>query len=503
MRSMSPPENKNSLFRVLSPTSTAHDRIAPGLDGTTGSPHELLMTTVSACQPADDEAAAGSTLTDVGPATGGEGGAGEGGAQAAGGLGGTLPDPDQGVAGGGRPAPDATTGPGGADASTDAAPAPDTDARTAPTPDGGPGPESDAGVPPPVCPERALPAIDGPRVVLVGHPFTDVPGVDGTMIHGLTLQPNGRLDDDGIRLDVEVKAARIAFAPHGLLAFVLGEDGTLVSVFVAAAEGMAVVDRVSLPGADYGDLHVSPDGETVWVTGSNVNETSGISTIHVDCEGLLTVDDAAYFPLRLAESTAFLPGDTRALVLGGQTVFEPVDPNDVRLLERQGAGFREVGGFDLFHDFVGAGRIAVSPDGRLGALPNNSAFSEEGGQMMLVEIDGDAVREVERVTRGARPGRGPVLTRRPDPRADPGRARAPERVSHRERGDHRDDRAHGHRSGGSDRARGARPLADTLLIPSIDPNGGPNISHGPHHRARAWSSRPGRDSARRGPRHRS
>jgi hypothetical protein len=290
------------------------------------------------------------------------------------------------------------------------------------------------------------------------------------------LQPNGRLDDDGIRLDVEVKAARIAFAPHGLLAFVLGEDGTLVSVFVAAAEGMAVVDRVSLPGADYGDLHVSPDGETVWVTGSNVNETSGISTIHVDCEGLLTVDDAAYFPLRLAESTAFLPGDTRALVLGGQTVFEPVDPNDVRLLERQGAGFREVGGFDLFHDFVGAGRIAVSPDGRLGALPNNSAFSEEGGQMMLVEIDGDAVREAERVLEVPDPsealfsldGQTLVLTQ-----VEPGRLNAyriengaitettvltgiglADQIARVERG----------------------PLADTLLIPSIDPNGGPNIT---------------------------
>jgi hypothetical protein len=335
--------------------------------------------------------------------------------------------------------------------------------------------EPDAAAPP-LCPDRPVIPADAARVVLVGHPFTDVPGVDGTMIHGLTLQPNGRLDDDGIRLDVEVKAARIAFAPHGLLAFVLGEDGTLVSVFVAAAEGMAVVDRVSLPGADYGDLHVSADGETVWVTGSNVNETSGISTIHVDCEGLLTVDDAAYFPLRLAESTAFLPGDTRALVLGGQTVFEPVDPNDVRLLERQGAGFREVGGFDLFHDFVGAGRIAVSPDGRLGALPNNSAFSEEGGQMMLVEIDGDAVREAERVLEVPDPsealfsldGQTLVLTQ-----VEPGRLNAyriengaitettvltgiglADQIARVERG----------------------PLADTLLIPSIDPNGGPNIT---------------------------
>lgn len=400
----------------------------------------------------------------VGGADGEAGGGGSGaGGTGAGGEAGT----------GGAPAPDARVD------TPDTAANPDLDA-SAVADGGGAPPDAEVDTPDaadaPLCPERPLIPADAARVVLVGHPFTDAPGVAGTTIHGLTLQPNGRLDDDGIRLDVGVKAARIAFAPHGLLAFVLGEDGTLVSVFVAAAEGMAVVDSVVLPGADYGDLHVSADGATVWVTGSNVNETSGISTIHVDCEGLLTVDDAAYFPLRLAESTAFLPGDTRALVLGGQTVFDPVDPDDVRLIERQGGGFRQVGAFDLFHDFVGAGRIAVSPDGRLGALPNNSAFSEEGGQMMLVAIDGDAVREVERVTDVPDPsealfsldGETLVLTQ-----VEPGRLNAyriedgaitettvltgiglADQIARVERG----------------------PLADTLLIPSIDPNGGPNIT---------------------------
>jgi hypothetical protein len=440
----------------------------------------LLMTTVSACQPADDEAAAGSTLTDVGPATGGEGGAGEGGAQAAGGLGGTLPDPDQGVAGGGRPAPDATTGPGGADASTDAAPAPDTDARTAPTPDGGPGPESDAGVPPPVCPERALPAIDGPRVVLVGHPFADAMGGRGTDIHGLTLTPEGELVDDGVRFDVGFRVARIAFAPHGQHAFVLGGDGELASVSVGAADALALIDVVALPGADYGDVEVSADASTLWVTGSNVNETSGISTVRVDCDGGLTVDEAAFFNLRLSDSAAFLPGQQRALVLGGQAVFDPIDDRDVRLLERvgdaAGEGFREVGAFDLYHDFVGAGRIAVSPDGRLGAIPNNSVFSEEGGQVMIVAIEGDVVTEVERVLEVEDPGEalfsldGQTLV---VSQVEPGRLTVL-RIEDGRVADRGSVRGIGLADQMARVERG--PLADTLLIPSIDPNGGPNIS---------------------------
>ena len=332
----------------------------------------------------------------------------------------------------------------------------------------------------PRCPDLPVVAADASRVILVGHPFTAQPEVKGTEIRGLTLRPDATIADDGIRLDVGAKPVRIAFAPHGLYAFVLGEDGALVSVFVAAAEGMAVIDRVDLPAAGYGDLHVSADGGTVWVTGSNVDESSGISTVEVDCDGNLSVAADAFFPLRLAESTAFLPGDAGALVLGGQAVFDPVDPNDARLLRRRGPdprdGFEEVGAFDLYHDFVGAGRIAVSPDGRTGALPNNSAFSAETGQMMLVSIDGDTVTEVDRVREVfdasealfSLDGRTLVLSQ-----VEPGRLGV-YRIEDGRISETTELRGIGLADHLARVERG--PLADTLLIPSVDPEGGPNIT---------------------------
>ncbi len=362
------------------------------------------------------------------------------------------------------------------DANLDAGPS--TDARPA----ADAAPLADTAVPAPdaavgACPDRPAIAPDAERVVLVGLPFTEQPGVRGTEIRGLMLESEGTLDDDGIRLDVGTAPARIAFAPHGITAFVLGEDGQLVSVFVANAEGMAVIDRVQLPGADYGDLHVSADGATIWVTGSNSDASSGISTVHVDCEGGLTLDEPAFFPLRLSESTAFLPGDERAVLLGGQAVFEPVDTNDIRLIERQPAGgFHEVGAFDVYHDFVSAGRIAASPDGRLVAVPNNSPFSEEGSEMVLLGVDGDAVREVDRVQSVedasealfSLDGQTLLLTQ-----VEPGRVDVY-------------SIADGRIAGASvitgigladQMARVERgPMADTILLPSIDPNGGPNIS---------------------------
>ena len=118
-------------------------------------------------------------------------------------------------------------------------------------------------------------------------------------------------------------------------------------------------------------------------------------TVEIDCDGMLSVDDDAFFPLRLAGSIAPLPDD-RALVLGGQTAFEPFDDNDVRLLQWSGSAWSELGAFDIYTDFVTAGRIATTPDGAWGILPNSSIFSEEHGDVVVLSIRGDTVTERQR-----------------------------------------------------------------------------------------------------------
>lgn len=379
------------------------------------------------------------------------------------------------------PRPDAR--PLDAGVAEDAASAPDADPADAADPDAGAEPDAgtmdagtmDAGAPI-ICDfETALdPA--AARTVLIGHPFGAMIGQAGTEIRSLRLDPSGDLVDVGTRLDVGQRAARIAFTPSGALALVLGEDGRLVSVAVDAPDRLRVIDGVDLPRAGYGDLHLGAAGRIAWATGSNVDVSSGVSAIHVSCDGRLSVDAPAYLNVRLAESLAVLPGEQRAVLLGGQTVFAPIDPNDLRLLTRAGAGWVELAGFDIWMDFVDASRIAVSPDGATLVVPNRSVLSTEGGQVLVAGLVGDTIVETQRLMMQGdvsevlfSPDGETVLISAGEGnrvqvfRHQAGRLTATTSL-----------RGVGLADGMAMVERG--PLAGTVLVPSVDPNGGPNIA---------------------------
>lgn len=253
--------------------------------------------------------------------------------------------------------------------------------------------DDDAGfvVDPPGCLEGMGDA-DKERVVLVGHPFAADAGVDGTDLRSMTLQADGALVDDGMRLDVGFRTNRIEFVPSGTIALVLGEDGELASVGVKGALDLEVVDEVQLPSAGYGDLRVAPSGDVVYVVGTNSTETGGISVVDVGCDGALTVREDAFVPLRLTHALVLLD-DGRALVIGGQATFDPAatDLDDTRLFDLRDGAPSEVAKVDLWSDFIDVARIDASPDGRFALVPNQSPFSAEGGKAMTLSIDGDVV----------------------------------------------------------------------------------------------------------------
>jgi hypothetical protein len=251
------------------------------------------------------------------------------------------------------------------------------------------------------------------RVVLVGHPFGAEAGVEGTEIRSLVLTAEGNLVDKGMRLDVADRPTRIAFVPSGRFALVLGEHGTLTSIAARNADELAIADRVKLPEAGAADLLVAgalnqiagfADGASVkgdlmtgrkapardetnaYVTIADVGEESGVYTVRVGGDGSLELEEK-HLPMRLAEAMAFVPTDARqAVLLGGQALFEPEDPRDIRLLLLDPGGWTEIGAFDIFHDMVDASGIAVSADGRTLLVPNGSPYSSEGGQISVVEI---------------------------------------------------------------------------------------------------------------------
>jgi hypothetical protein len=242
-------------------------------------------------------------------------------------------------------------------------------------------------------------AADRDRVMLISHPFGVNAGDVGTEIRSLTLLADGTIRDDGMRLDVHEKPARIAFIPAGGIALVLGAQNTLSSVRAETAGALSIINTVTLPAAGYdsGDLLIAEDGRAAFPVGFNSDASSGISTVHIDCDGHLSVDTPLFFGLRLSESLVFVSGTDRAILLGGQTTFAPVDPLDIRLLQRlPTGGYMELAGFDIFHDGIDAGRIAVSPNGRVLLVPNGSPFSSEGSTVSVIDVDVGAGTLVER-----------------------------------------------------------------------------------------------------------
>lgn len=244
-----------------------------------------------------------------------------------------------------------------------------------------------------------LPAVDpdAPRTVLIGHRFGLAPGESGSTVRSLVLRSDGALVDVGARLDVGDTPAQIAVAPHGRLALVAGEEGTVTVVDIQDPADLQIVDVTTVPRAGINDLVFDPSGQMAFLLRSDVDEaTAGVYTLHLACDGTITVAEQ-HFGLRLAQSLALLPDDPdRAVILGGQATFEPEDPNDVRLLTRDGDTWAEVEVFDIYSDLVGASGIAVGADGTV-LVPNSLPFSDEGGQVAVLRLEGDALRETRRL----------------------------------------------------------------------------------------------------------
>lgn len=236
------------------------------------------------------------------------------------------------------------------------------------------------------------------RVILVGHPYGAEAGVSGTEIRSLVLPVGGKIIDRGMRLDVGVRPARIGFLPSGRFALVLGEKGTLLSVAAETADSLRIVDTVTFPHPGNLDLIIDPNGGCAYVVVLKIDGQGGVYTVRVAGDGTLSVEDN-HFPLRLASAMALFPDDSRrAVVLGGQTSFEPLDGRDLRILELGPDGWYQVGAFDIFVDYVDCLGIAISGDGGTVLVPNGAIYSEEGGQMAVVDIKGDTLTESDRLT---------------------------------------------------------------------------------------------------------
>lgn len=248
------------------------------------------------------------------------------------------------------------------------------------------------------CAHPLDPDPDRPRVALVTFPFSNVIGEHGTTLGAYDVTLGGQLVPRAERLDLMSRPVRVRALPSGAYAVALTEDGVIYSLAIEGPGAPVIVDSIALPGAGWADLVVDPDGAHVHATRRDVGPESGVYTVALDCAaGLHPL--AAHYALRLADTLAIFPDDPdRALLIGGQTAFAPFDDDDTRLLVRRpDGGWAEQGAFDLWGDFVDTAGLAIAPDGRDALVPNGSPLSEEGGQVMVVDIDGDQLADRRRI----------------------------------------------------------------------------------------------------------
>ena len=329
-----------------------------------------------------------------------------------------------------------------------------------------------------VCDLAAPAPVNRDRVLVLGHPFSNMVGESLTEIRTMTLRSNGQLSDDGIRVDVGGRAESIVFVPSGEIALILTEEGVLASYRVDGARSVELVDSVVLPSAGYGEIVLAGDAERVHIVGRSSTEDGGISTVYLSCDGALDHDASAFFPLRLAGGMVLYDGDMRAILAGGQTSFEPIDDDDLRVLAWDGAGWQIEAEYDMWRDSNYAPNIALSPDERTLLVPNSLIFSEESNQVRVFDVSGSTVRrsgeiedleDVQRVAFSsdgatalvtmAEPGEVAVLSN------GGGRVREVDRISD---------------IGLADRMAWVRrgSLTGTVLLPSVDPSdeSGSNVS---------------------------
>jgi hypothetical protein len=333
----------------------------------------------------------------------------------------------------------------------------------------------DAGAEPP-CDFSRPADVDALRVVLVAHPFTARPEVRGTSISTLTLDAAGTLAVVGTRLDVGFRVARMEIVPSGRYALVVGEDGDVAVVRIDGPSQLVVTGRATLPRAGYGDIRMLASGRAALVVGSNVDQTSGVSHVKLGCDGTVSVDVAAFHPLRLTASIAPLGSESRWILLGGQAVFAPVDTRELRILTRANDRLTEVAALDVWSDAVDALRIATSPDGRVIIIPNGSPFSSEGGRVMIGELDGDRLPS-PRFLMNADDAREAAFS--PDGQTALVTLLSPGRVvvlADRGRGFEEVARVAGIGLAEQMAVVRSGALAGRVLLPSVDPNGGPNVA---------------------------
>lgn len=236
------------------------------------------------------------------------------------------------------------------------------------------------------CPVDPPTPADGPRTVLVTHPFPASGSASscGRRVRVLRLDAQGKLADIGKSLDVGDCPLRVRFSPHGRLALVAvsnthepANTQRIVVLRNDAAGNVNLAGELSeFAGTNPTEVKFSSDGTRAYVTDYDVSD----GALHVmDVEPGCGAKYRKKIPMQVPQNLALLPGDKYAFVMGDKA------PADAAIVNLESESV--IAHHDLFPDFVYAYSLALSTDGKQLAIPNSSPFSSLAQAVATVRFD--------------------------------------------------------------------------------------------------------------------
>jgi hypothetical protein len=230
------------------------------------------------------------------------------------------------------------------------------------------------------CP-RTIGPVDGPRRVLVSHPF-DKDGNKATGFELLALSATGQLTQTGVTFQMGTALdSDIAFTPDGAIALVAQDDGT-VGVVRFDGTGAHVV-HAAFKGSFYaGRVIMDPAGDHAYVLDSNTAANKGgVYTVDIACDGTLT-DKGLLIPTSGPSAMTVMPSGTEAIIATNDMTGAGVAPDTALAnmasgkLDGMGNAFPEGGAI--------ASDIAVTPDGKFALVADEGVVV--GNRVAMVEL---------------------------------------------------------------------------------------------------------------------
>lgn len=239
---------------------------------------------------------------------------------------------------------------------------------------------------------RKLGPADGPRKVLVSHPFSAA-GTKADLWEVLDLDAAGALSRPGVTFHMgPAFMGRAAFTPDGLVAISAQDDGTLG--VVRFDDGAPTVVHAAFKGPFYAEaVYMEPGGDAALVLDAEWrNIGGGVYRIPIGCDGALG-EAALIAPAKLPYALARLAQSPSRVLLGSADVLDSQAPDNAFLLDLGAAPSVVAGGAAFPDDQAIVSSVALTRDDAFGLFADNGLGV--GDRVAVVSVTGTAVTPLQ------------------------------------------------------------------------------------------------------------